>query len=939
MQKFLDKVADHIHDKYAANISELTLVLPNKRAGIFLKRSIALKFNRTLWSPRIFSIEEFMSALSGRTISHPVSLLFELYASYKNIAGDKAQPFDEYVQWASILLNDFSELDSYCADSKSLFNYLDEIKAIELWQPDNHELSPFQKQYLEFWEMLGKIYEAFSASLEKNKNGTQGAIYRAAAETTKFNKETAKLFPGPLLFAGFNALTKAEEIVFQHFIDNHNAEIVWDIDAYYFDNIHQEAGNFLRSNTARFNNNNSEDKSIHWKFNHLGRDKKEIEIIAVPGNVLQAKVAGSLLKSLYNTTEEENNKPVNTAIVLCDESLLLPVLHSLPGEVSKLNITMGYPLSYSAFFDFWATLCSVQENARVNSDKILFEHRNLSQLLTHPFLKTDHRCNRLPEIITHFIRQHNRTYISLDEIETIASKEGHKAEFEFIKNYLTGWKTPLDSVNTSIAIIHHRFHENSFESESLTAFLEIFNLLKSYLEKFPWCSDQRTLRVLFNQLAESCTIPFSGEPVTGLQVMGMLETRTLDFENVILLSANEDTLPSGKKQNSFFPLDVKRKFGLPVYSDKDAIFAYHFYRLLQRTKKMYVTYNNDNSKNFASGNSEKSRFLIQLLQELPAVNTNTTLREKVYSPPAITVNTTRLRIEKEETILKKLEQLSEKGFSPTALNTFLQCPLDFYYKYILGLREQKTVEENIESSGLGVIIHAVLHELYKPFLGKTINPGDIFRMKNNYRDKIRDSFLSQYSQREIETGKNLLAVKVAEKYISSFLDKEAAYLRNLESQGKNLSILGLETEMETFLRIQNKNIKIKGKMDRIDQTEDLIRIIDYKTGNVQSSDIRLETASVCSLSNWKPMAFQLMLYLLIYNNNNPVKIPVLPGLVPLRNFSEDFLPLKIAEDDISDKNTLITFEEDLLKIISGIFDPQAAFEHAESSEYCEYCEA
>lgn len=973
---FLEKVSDHIFKNYQSSISELSIVLPNKRAGLFLKKNLAAKFKKNIWAPQIYSIDEFMIELSGMVVAEPMTILFELYTIYQKTEGANARPFEEFIRWAPVLINDFNEIDSYYADSDELFNYLNEIRAIELWNPSGRELSGVQSQYLSFWKSLGNLYRQFSAFLKQKKHVYQGLAYRIAAEKVQSNLQDGnEKIGGPLLFVGFNALTKAEEMVIQQFIFRGKTEILWDGDQYYFENKNQEAGKFLRKYLNSQTLQNEKGKSgIHFSpfagningeiVLPLGKDlvehPKEIEIIGTSGNIAQAKIAGEILSSLYDPKNSlsENSDFLNTAVVLSDESLLIPVLNSIPEKVEKINITMGYPLKNTPLHDFWNAAFQLHENIRISSGNRYFYHKNIIQILSHPFLAYPGEMAGFFYKIISEIKQKNRIYLSREELEKIAEPFGKKEEFKQIQSLFSDWKNnPMIAIETAIYFIKRKIGEKNMEAEFLSRYLEIFHQVQSLEKQYQVITDLRTLRIIFNQLVGGYTAPFSGEPLNGLQIMGMLETRTLDFETVILLSANEDILPSGKKQNSFIPLDLKKQFGLPTYNDRDAIFAYHFYRLLQRAKKVFLLYNNDISKSSGMGGSEKSRFIAQIKEELPRVNPGIKITEKIHSFSTIQKNEINLNIIKNEQIFIRLNEISNRGFSPTAINTFLNCPLDFYYKYIVGLREGQEVEETIEAAVFGDFVHEALQNLYIPFVGKIISAGDLEQRKKDCEEITKTAFLSKYSERDLSFGKNLLALKVAEKLIGTLLKQEIDFLKKLELNGEFLTLLDLEKELETKIFIDDKPVKIKGKADRIDMMGQTIRIIDYKTGNVFPADLKIENIEITSFEKQKPKAVQLLMYAMIYSKhtnslqyksgvkNNFLTLlergmgseMISPGIISMRKLSEGFLPLTIAGSEAIENNSLVDFEKELGKIIADMYNPVLPFAHSHESKYCEYC--
>ncbi len=952
MQPFLESVSKFIFNNYP-NTKTLQVILPNKRAGLYLKKYLTQKFGKPIWSPKIYSIDEFMNELSGFTTNDSLTLLFELYSIYKKEEGEKAQPPVEFFRWASILLNDFNEIDSYCINATDLFNYLNEVRAIELWDPSGGELTSFQKQYLHFWKLLGNLYNEFFKSLNQKKQGYQGLAYRTSASTPI--SEAIKKNKGPFLFIGFNALTKAEEMVIQNLTGTNCAEIIWDADDYYLNNKDQEAGIFLRNYLGSKKFEPSKKNNSFPMGDDLRTGMKEIEIIGVPGNIAQAKKTGEILKEIISQgkIQQENEALLKTAVVLADESLLAPVLNSLPSEINKVNITMGYPLKYTSFHDFWNETLLLHEGVKDNFGKRSFYYKNLLRVISHPVVLYSDEMILLSKKIVSEIKQKNIIYVPLEKLEEIALAFGKKEMSGLLFPLFSDWKNNPDlALSAGINLIKKKISGKNVEDEILTSFLETFHQIQNLQEKFKLISDLPALRLIFNQITGGLTVPFSGEPLTGLQIMGMLETRTLDFENVILLSANEEILPSGKKQNSFIPVDVKRQFGLPTYNDRDAIFSYHFYRLIQKAKKIFILFNNDLSKNFGKGSSEKSRFISQIVEELPRINPNIKITQKTFSFPASPTEKIHLKISKNEQILKRLDELCSGGISPTALNTFLSCPLDFYFKYIACVREKEEVEEVIDDSSMGEFIHLALRDLFFPFIDKIISPSQLEERKKDSEKILENAFLTKYDKKDICFGKNHLSLKVAQKLVNSFLNREINYLSKLESEKTFVKILHLEKEFQTEIQIQEKKVRIKGKVDRIDMVGNTIRVIDYKTGLVIPGEVKIENTEILSCEKTKPKANQLLMYAYLFlknnfqgqpdiikahGNNNGNHPSLISGIISLRKLSAGLMPLMINESQMVDASSLVDFEREFSRVISKMYSSDEFWEHNPESEYCEFC--
>ena len=511
------------------------------------------------------------------------------------------------------------------------------------------------------------------------------------------------------------------------------------------------------------------------------------------------------------------------------------------------------------------------------------------------------------------------------------------------------WQTPADAIacvnylidtlkNSIVAQQGNSSKYNaSLELEYLFAFTKIIKRAQALMLDYPGSIvDIKTLQNILKQIIRSTTLPFYGEPLMGLQVMGMLETRTLDFENIILLSCNEDILPSGKTMNSFIPFELKRYFGLPTYNDKDAIFAYHFYRLIQRAKNIYLLYNTESD---ALGSGEKSRFLTQLIHELPKVNKNVVIEEKLVNIPVNVDNPGNvISIRKTAAIIEKLNIKAAKGFSPSLLNTYRNCSLQFYFQAIAGIKEAEEVEETIGADTLGNTIHEVLETLYQPFVGKKINATDIRELKKQVETLTISIFEREYSKTEISYGKNLLTIKVALKFLNNFLDSEIKAIGKYEKEGKPLIIKNLEQKLETTLTIKDQTIKLHGNADRIDNVGSLTRIIDYKTGIAGDKELKLEEWTNMQTDSTLAKSFQLLMYAWMYQKMNPALTDnMISGIITFRELSAGLKTVKINNNDLLDITVLKNFEEQLGNILSEIFDSNVQFTQALDHNNCEYC--
>lgn len=953
METFLQKTANYLVGKYPDHISDLCIVLPNRRAGIFFKRHLAESAGRTLWSPPVFSSEDFIAHISNMEILDPLHQLFELYNVYrKGKREDEIESFDEFSKWAVTLLADFNEVDRYIVDARKLFSNLGDIREIENWSLGNEQLTEFQVKYIHFWDSLGNYYRDFSHTLINKKKAYPGLAYRYVADNIE---DLIKAQPWhKIIFAGFNALTIAEERMIRSLLAAGKAEILWDADTYYSINRNHEAGRFIRKYKAAFADAMLQggESGFSWEEKLLSSSPKKIDVIGVARNVAQAKVTGDIISNLKLSEEDLEN----TAIVLADESLLFPVLHSLPADIKNVNVTMGFPLRNTPVAGLFELLFNLHENPlRFGKSNDRFYHRDLIKLLSHPYINHIFRSEEpVNRVLVQRIQQRNAVFLSLERIERELHTEEHKTEFELLRPLFRKWKHMGDAMQCCYYLIDvlkdslvkreqkdkkEEERTVNVELEFVFAYAKIIKQIRSLADDYGHITQVRTLRSVIAHAVSTTSLPFYGEPLRGLQVMGMLETRALDFRNIILLSANENILPSGRSQSSFIPYDLKRVFGLPTHTDRDAVFAYHFYRLLQRSSNAYLVYNTETDK---MGSGERSRFITQLIHELPLVNKQAVIRERLLDISAQAAPEPSIIIEKTAEILEKIQQKGVKGFAPTLLNTYKYCPLQFYFQLVAELRELDEVEETIKADTLGTVIHGVLEELYKPFVGKRLEAEHVRGMKKQVDDLTVSIFGKSYSSSDLKFGKNLLIMRVALKFIHNLLDREIQFVEESEKAGKHVIIQVLEEELKTTVTIDTDQgpaqVNLRGKADRIDKLGHITRIIDYKTGVVENRELSVKEWTAINSDPDLAKSFQLLMYAYMYHNAHPeITNNLQSGIITFRQLSAGIKPVTVTGTDVLTENILHQFEGQLKELLKDIYDPLKPFEQTKAVEYCEWC--
>lgn len=939
---FLKLVAEYVHERYKDNLEKLCIVLPNKRGALFLKNHLAQTFGTTIWLPSIISAEELISGLSGLKTLEEIDLVCHLYESYKTCYGENAEAFDSFAKWGQLILQDFNEIDRYLADPEQLYENLKDIKEIENWSLGEEELSEYQVNYLKFMSSLGAIYKHYTAFLLANQWAYQGLAYRQAVanlESSHFTDDFEQL-----LFCGFNALNAAEIRIFNRFFLQKKASLLWDADRYYLDEEHQEAGLFMRQNFRIFRER--EPLFIQENF----RQNKDLKIVSVPRQIGQAQVVKQAIQQLI-----DQQVPLDrVAVVLANEKLLWPVLQQLPAAVGHVNITMEYPLRYTSTYSFIELLIQIQVlfEKQKRSHKTIY-HRDLTGLLRQPlfqyYIKTKGLSINIPAVIRQ-ITERNLSFISrkhLGELlgehaETLApllSPAEHTGRFcEEIREVL---KTLLEYFSGQA-----HSNQNHLELEYLQIILKHFMRLHDVLQRYPHFNDIQAFRQLYTQVVGNAAAPFIGEPLKGLQIMGVLETRTLDFDHLILVNVNEGVLPSGKSINSFIPNDLKRAFGLPLYLEKDAIYAYHFYRLLQKANDITITYDSETD---TFGKGEKSRFVTQLQLEMRTYNPGITIREEVASYPDFPLELpNEIRIHKDEQVLSAILRKATSseefgGLSPSGLMAYKDCPLKFYFRYGARLKENREVEESAEANTFGSILHLSLEELYKDFIRQVI-PADRLAEKTALADHVVNTCFSSFFDHNEPVGKSLLQQEVIKVYVKKLIQHDLRFIRGLNSRNQVLSLHGLEQEYTAPIEVPAgqgpMTLYIKGKIDRVDRFGGRVRIIDYKS-SVKSDD-QFVFSSFKSLFGDKThnKQFQLFIYAwLLYKNGTAKAEELMSCVIPFKVFLDE--PKYILG---ADKKPLLfsaelfdEFEKALSDFISGIFDPNQPFVQTSDDKAHEFC--
>ena len=913
METFLSSVAKDVTSKHK-NFLELVFIVPGKRAATFLQKELLSITTQTTFAPKIISIEDFVQELSNINLATNLHLLFEFYEAYKELYKntDGLDDFQSFSKWAQILLQDFNEIDRYLIPHEQIFSYLSSVKDLDHWSKQDNK-TEIQENYLKFWGQLNKYYTIFSQRLLEKKIGYQGLIYREAIENIEFYLQSNNKHH---VFVGFNALNTAEERIIQEFLHTNLASIYWDVDEMFLNDTEHDAGLFMRRYKKDWKIFNT---SPFEKITNNYSSEKNIQIIGIPKNVGQAKYTGHIL------SKASTSSLGSTAVILGNESLLGAVLNSIPKNIDKVNITCGYKLQDTPLASFFSILFDILTPQKYNT----WYYKNVINFLTHPIAKPLFSYNNIDysRKITQHIQEKNIVQVSINTIFELLPNELHESILLIFTDKKTTISENIENIISIILNIKEKT-DNDLYLEYLFRFYEVFNQLQAFNNTYKSITSTSDLKNVYNELLTKETVDFKGEPLEGLQIMGVLESRNLDYETVIITSVNEGILPAGKSNNSFLPFDAKLAYGLPTHKEKDAVYTYHFYRLLQRAKNIYLLYNTE--PDVLEG-GEKSRFIRQILhQNLP----NHSIKEIIASPEVHFERTPIQEINKNDLLLNKLKEIASKGFSPSSLTNYIRNPIDFYKQSVLGIRDVDEVEETLAANSLGTIVHDTLMDLYQPFEGEYLTLDVIEGMKKRINEIITTHFEKVYKGGDFSKGKNLISFHVAKRYIENFLKFE----KNRLKQGKQIKIIKIESDLKVKIEIPELQfpVYIRGKVDRVEEVDGVINIIDYKTGKVDQKDVEIVNWEDVTADYKYSKAFQILCYAYMIEGEFSQK-QIEAGIISFKNLQSGFL--KFAKKDksgrgavketIIDLETFTNYTTELKKLILEICNPRIPFTEKE----------
>ena len=930
-RSFQQELAERLLERHSGDLSSLIMLFPSLRARTFFNNALSQLVTKPTWQPKWTTIDTLMESISGLVRGERIRLITELFKIYKKYHPNET--IDKFYFWGDMLIADFDMIDKYRVDASQLLRNIEEIKELEVdvsyltpeqlriisfWKSigDNDSLSEQKKRFLHIWRTLPKIYEEYRSQLASLGFAYTGMIYRTAIERIT-NKEEIKLPKGRFVIAGFNALSTTEKILFDY-LATRGAEFYWDADDYYVNNESHEAGMFMRDNLKSY------PPTEPISSNNFRNTDKHIRSIACVSNVVQCKYASQLLEEL------SKNGPLDkrTAIVLTDENMLIPMLHSLPESVDRVNITMGYPLKITLVHSFIERLLELQAHSRKREQSDAFYHVDVLSILSHPYIvdiDNEKPAAIYNNIVTNRIVSVDSTMFSEDDaLSVIFSK---KDNWQSIAQYL------LDVLSM---LLSNRNKLDSMQVDYIQVAYDEIVKLKLSVEK---CDTEITSEIFVSVVRrhlQTITIPYEGEPLEGVQIMGILETRNIDFDNVILLSMTDTNFPGDKTgQSSFIPYNLRAAYGLPTPEQHEAMYAYYFYRLIQRAKNVSMLYC---SRADEKSTGERSRYMYQLEYEshypIEKLSIGVDLGVDEVKPIEV------VKGEYEQQILNKfLQPDSKKSLSPTALFRYIECPLKFYLHSVAILRPQDEISDTIDALTFGNILHLTMQNLYKKFKNVS-NPMDEIkklRKRNTIEEAVDQTIVNILNiDKKSFSGDTILVKDIIVKYI---LEGILRY----DSLSKGFTINRLEEDVNYTHPISNgRCVNLQGVADRIDIVGDKLQIIDYKSGNTP----HLEFYGINKLFNGNASEkisniFQTLLYsMMLYRQEGTETQPTL--YFASKMLSDDYSP-KIFNKEKKEyierySDYAEEFEKELNIALEELFDYSTAFKQTEDVDTCKYCD-
>lgn len=936
MRSFLQEVAGQLAEN-SELLSETTIVFPNRRASLYFQHHLSQTIARPAWAPKLITIEDFFAAHSEMTEPDKLSLIFKLHQVYQQVMKSD-EPFDRFYFWGEMLLRDFDEVDKYLVNATLLFKDLSKLKELDesfdylteeqkqflkdFWLHFDERPSVSKEEFLRIWRKLPKVYTLFVKALASEGLAYEGMIHREVAEKVAKGKFLFD-FSKPLHFVGFNALTKAEEVLLAHCVEK-GAKVHWDVDAYYVNNPLQEAGQFMREYRKHPVLASTFPPSLPDNFATASR---QVDLTGVPQQIGQAKLLTGMLEARLKEGSFIEGK---TVIVLPDENMLLPVLNSLPADIGDVNVTMGFPLKNTPLYSLLDLMIEMQVKQRNGT----LGHRQVTAILNHAYflsLAGDEAKRLHDEIIAN-----NSVYVNFEKREDVS--DFTRTVFRIVVP-----QQATEYLLLVVATLGASFADKlSFDREYAYHFHQHLTRLHQLLQGAS-IQDWRGYQKIFRQVVMSQKIPFYGEPLKGLQIMGVLETRNLDFDDVFVLSLNEGKLPAAARQGSYIPHTLRRAYRLPTFDHQDAIYAYLFYRLLQRAEHVQLFYNTEPD---VVGNGEVSRYVQQLL-----VETGWKIKQSVLHNPVHIHQVMPVVIPKSEVAMAGLRRYLNTADSPpvamltpSVLNDYIDCPLRFYLRHVAGLREADEVEEDMDARVFGNILHDTLFMFYDELRtkqGPLVTKASFDDVEPTVDRLIEKAFREMYHVPDDQP----VSFQGQRVVVREIVKDLALRILHIDLQHAPFSITMLEEKFDVNITVNEKSIRLGGKIDRADQKGNHVRVIDYKTGKDETAFASVESLFAHDQKKRNKAAFQTLMYAYVYRaKHNAANLSIQPGLMNSKDlFNEPFvfghgLGVGKAKYLLEDATPIIAeFENHLKSLLEELFDEQVPFRQTTREDVCGYC--
>ena len=888
MKLFFESVIDEVLEN--TELEKTYFIIPNQRSKVFLKKEILKKISSISLSPQIYSIDDFIEKIADIKEATRTTQLFYLYESYMNVSDKKDfESYNLFRNWANTLLNDINDIDMGMANDNDVFQNLYEIHKLESISDE------YSKNTLAFWRMMPKIVSNFKSSLSKNNLSSKGLCHIYAKDNIDIFSNANKEFS--FIFLGLNSLSNSEQFIINYLLENNKTKIFWDCDDSFINNKEHEAGYFFRK--YMFEWDYYKNNKFNWTHNCLS-ETKNIFTYETTKQIAQAKTAANLIEEI-----SINGPNKKTVVVLPDQDLLIPLVSSLPESIKNLSMSISNSVTNMQLSIFASNFFEMYGRLKNKS----FYYKDVLNLLSDRFLRKSNEklIESFEKIKSNIVRQ-NMVYVNSSYITELINDKKTNKLFNCTELDI------LDVLNDCICVFELNIKENSFleQSSKIKATLQI---IKNFNTKHKFKISFSSLKDFFLDIVKNQSISFYGDPTNNIHIMGLLESRGLDFDNVIICSANEGVLPSNNFHSSLIPFDLRKKYNLTTIIEDDARTSYDFYHLLLRATNIHLIYNSV-SEGVDSG--EKSRFIHQLeLIESPNHNTQHIISHYPFNPS----DNEPEKFEKTDTLITRLNQIAESGFSPSSLNRYIDNPINFFDEYVIGIRSNEKVNEFPEAKGIGIIFHNTMEKIYKPFEGKKIDPKKL-KISLNRIDKLLDhEFINEYGKK-YERGKNIIIYKVLKDTIKRLIKVDI----NKISKGIELKIIDIESKLEIDLVTEKSKIKykLKGTVDRIQSENGNIKIIDYKTGSFEPYKLSFKNYQDL-IDKKKKEAFQLLCYCMMYSRSNKKTQNLNAGIISFKNINLGLITLKKSKTENYNNIELDNFKLILDNIIEEIFDPNISF--------------